>query len=461
MQIDAVPLNAPVRLESTSGEVGWHALADGWRIYTPGLEVENPDLRLRIMGDIIMREGRAAAAGLWAGIDQGRAGGLAKYLPSDLPSRGREWLSEALQAGTIGSGAMVLRGPLDRFPFDRDEGRFAAEFNLTGGVLEYSKHWPRIEGIDAQVTLDGRKLRVAAPSATIYGVRLGDVSASIPDLGVSQRHVIVRGRASGSVSDMQRFVSASPLRSGAGRRIASLEIGGEGRLDLDMDIPLFPGKATVAGVLTFPENTLKSSPYSLTDLRGALRFAGGAWSSEGLRARLFERAIALETKGGASGGWVKARGRADWPTIEQHLRSVLPSEYHGYFSRGRLRLATGETGWEASLRLPQSPRPAQLQVRSPLTGMRIDLPAPFGKAAATAAPLTLTASLRAAGSSDIAVAYGERMRVRLALRTGAQPIADERIYFGPGARAFLPGSQRSIGGRLEQLSLTDWQSFLR
>ncbi|MGH8473528.1 MAG: DUF3971 domain-containing protein, partial [Gammaproteobacteria bacterium] len=249
LQIDAsTHFNSPLRLE---GEVGWHALADGWRIYTPHLEVENPDLRLRIMGDIIMREGRAAAAGLWAGIDQGRISGLAKYLPSDLPSKGREWLSQALQAGTIGSGAVVLRGPLDRFPFDRDEGRFAAEINLTGGILEYSKHWPRIEGIDAQVTLDGRELRVAARAATTYGVRLADVSARIPDLGVSQRHVIVRGRASGTASDMQRFVANSPLRSGMGRRIMPLEIGGEARLDLDMNIPLYPQKGTVAGALTF------------------------------------------------------------------------------------------------------------------------------------------------------------------------------------------------------------------
>ncbi|MGH8512985.1 MAG: YhdP family protein, partial [Gammaproteobacteria bacterium] len=51
VQIDAVPhFNAPLRVERTSGEVGWHALADGWRLYTPGLEVENPDLRLRIKG---------------------------------------------------------------------------------------------------------------------------------------------------------------------------------------------------------------------------------------------------------------------------------------------------------------------------------------------------------------------------------------------------------------------------
>ncbi|MGH2707975.1 MAG: YhdP family protein, partial [Actinomycetota bacterium] len=416
LQIDAVPhLNAPLRLQGTSGEVGWHALADGWRIYTPGLEVENADLRLRIMGDLVMQAGRAADAGLWAGIDKGRVGGLAKYLARDFPSKGREWLSEALQAGTIGSGAVVLRGPLDRFPFDRDEGRFAAEVNLTGGVLEYSKHWPRIEGIDAQVTLDGRELRVAARTATTHGVRLADVSAGIPDLGVSQRHVIVRGRASGTASDMQRFVSNSPLRSGVGRRIAPLEIGGEARLDLDMDIPLYPQKATVAGALTFPGNTLKSGPYALTDLRGRLRFAGGAWSSEGLRARLFERAILLETKGGARerGGWVKARGRADWPTIEEHLRKLLPSKYHDYFSRARLRVAAGETGWEARLRLPESARPAELQIRSPLTGMRINLPAPFGKAAPTTAPLTLTASLRASGTSDIAVAYGERMRARL------------------------------------------------
>ncbi|MGH8577823.1 MAG: YhdP family protein, partial [Gammaproteobacteria bacterium] len=464
LQIDAsTHFHAPFRLESTSGEVGWHALADGWRIYTPGLEVENPDLRLRIRGDLVMREGRSADAGLWAGIDEGRVGGLAKYLPSDLPSKGREWLSQALQAGTIGSGAVVLRGSLDQFPFDRDEGRFAAEINLTGGVLEYSKHWPRIEGIDAQVTLDGRELRVDARAATIYGVRLGDVSAGISDLGVSQPHVIVRGRASGTASDMQRFVSNSPLRSGVGQRIAPLEIGGEARLDLDMDIPLYPQTATVAGVLAFPGNTLKSGPYSLTDLRGTLRFAGGAWSSEGLRARLFERAILLETKGGARdrGGWVKARGRADWPYIEQHLRIVLPSKYHDYFSRGRLRVAAGETGWEARLRLPQAARPAELQVRSPLTGMRINLPAPFGKAAATAAPLTLTASLRAAGTRDIAVAYGERMRARVALRTGAQPIAAARLYFGPGEQASTAGVDYWIGGRLEQLSLTAWQGFSR
>ncbi|MGH8508312.1 MAG: YhdP family protein [Gammaproteobacteria bacterium] len=464
LHVDAgTHFNAPLRFENTRGEVGWHALADGWRIYTPGLEAENPDLRLRIMGNLLLRDGRAVDAGLWAGIDKGRVGALAKYLPSNLPSKGREWLSQALQAGTIGSGAFVLRGPLDRFPFDENEGRFSGEINLTGGILEYSKHWPRIEGMDAQVTVDGRELRVAARAATIYGVRLDEVNAIIPDLGVSRRHVIVRGRALGAASDMQRFVSNSPLRSGVGRQIAPLEIGGEVRLDLDMDIPLYPEKATVAGILTFPGNTLKSGPYSLTDLQGALRFAGGAWASEGLRARLFERAIALETKGGARdrGGWVKARGRANWPYIERHLRSMLPSKYHEYISLGGMQVAFGETDWEARLKLAEAARPAELRVHSPLTGMRINLPAPFGKPALTVAPLTLTASLRAAGRSDIAVAYGERMRARLALGTGAQPIGAVQIYLGSGERATVAGIDYWIGGQLELLSLTEWQEFAR
>ena len=59
------------------------------------------------------------------------------------------------------------------------------------------------------------------------------------------------------------------------------------------------------------------------------------------------------------------------------------------------------------------------------------------------------------------MAYGERMRARLALRAGAQPIAGARIYFGPGEQASIAGVDYWIGGQLEQLSLTEWQGFSR
>src|SRR5690606_14309563 len=100
------------------------------------------------------------------------------------------------------------------FPFQDGSGEFVVAVSLDEGSLKYASGWPVIEDIVASLRFEGAGLRVSASEARIFGVKLREVVADLPDLDTRrQQPMSLHGFADGPTADFLRFVSESPVRA--------------------------------------------------------------------------------------------------------------------------------------------------------------------------------------------------------------------------------------------------------
>jgi uncharacterized protein YhdP len=91
---------------------------------------------------------------------------LHRYLPMALDEQTRHYLRDALLAGRVNQASMVVKGPIDRFPFARNnEGVFTVKAPFQGLSLQYAPNsvsstaqrrdkqaWPTLQQVLANST---------------------------------------------------------------------------------------------------------------------------------------------------------------------------------------------------------------------------------------------------------------------------------------------------------------------
>ena len=79
----------------------------------------------------------------------GDVGAARRYIPRKvMKPKLYNWFQGALVAGSIERGTVRLDGPLDKFPFDNDEGRFLIEGSARNLTFKYQPNWPAAEQAD-------------------------------------------------------------------------------------------------------------------------------------------------------------------------------------------------------------------------------------------------------------------------------------------------------------------------
>ncbi|MCC7412141.1 MAG: TIGR02099 family protein [Gammaproteobacteria bacterium] len=478
LHLERVPLTVafgertatPTRLSHLAGDVRWARTADGWRLSTDRVDLAHPALSVGIFGDMQWQPGSAPTANLLADVGGGDFEQLAALLPPGVVNeKAYAWIKKAVHAGTITTGAAVLRGPLDRFPFDHKEGVFKLLVTVTDGQLEFHPAWPRLEDIDADIRFEGRTLTVSAPAAAMLGAELRDVTASIADLSAGRKSVVATGKVHATAATALRFVAGTPLRERLGPQLAGLEVSGDLDLDLALDIPLRPGERPASrGTLHLRGERVVARDFQLEleDVSGPLDFDNGAWSAPGLTASFRGRPVQLALTGGspeAGGNRYVMRGQADRAVVEQEIDRISPTLAEWSRTHGVFTAIDGVTPWEARLaitRARDTGRPTgNLRIRSALEGLALDLPAPAGKTAAETVALSLTTRLGGDGPRVLAIQYGDRVRTRLSLgRTadGKTSLTGASVAFGGSEPRRDPPAAVWLEGRLAELAPTQW-----
>ncbi len=455
----------PLQVDTLAGELRWQWQDHGWIVSTPHLQAANQDLALTLSGDLTWTPRGGATADLAIALDNGRTNRVWRYLPTLVPERDREWLRSALVGGSITSGHAVLRGPLKQFPFDRREGEFKAALSVTGGGLEYSSHWPSLEELEASLQFKGRALTIQARRGKTSGIEILDTTAHM-ELGSAQTRLQVHGQARGSVAKAQDFIRHTPLKKTVGKRIEALAIQGELGLDLGLEIPLAnPQQTVVQGVLSLPANiaAIKGMDLKLTKLSGALSFTEDALSGKELKAELFGRPVRIDIKDDQKAAWIRLKGKADRTFLAERLGALWPS--NPVNSNKLLEAIKGETDWQVRIDLTRPWNDSQagesLRLSSQLVGLRIDAPAPLGKTLRQPRPFVLKTSLAESSSRRITLEYGD-IQAMLTFIKRRQALSLKQALIQAGSKTVPSPSSAgiSIGGRLEEFSLSQWAGFL-
>lgn len=362
----------PVTFDTLTAQLGWQRSAHGLEFKLGNVQIANPDLAGTIYGTY-----QTVADGpgiIDATVDMNRVAvkTTGRYTPVPaVNQQTRDWLQAALQGGQADKFRVRLRGDLRDFPFVNNErGIFRLEAHAKGVVMEFVKGWPKLEDADTRLLIEGKALGIEAVKASTAGARLQNVKVNIPDLLVAAPLLQVRGEAVDTTQHCLDYILKSPVNGYLDGFTEGIEARGDGRLNLQLDIPLAGEMAVkVRGDYRFVNNEVdlgKDIPL-LRSVNGVLLFTESSLNAGDITAQVLGGPARLAITSEQGGLVTKARGRLDLDNLNKLQPHPLWTRVHG------------NTDWSADIRVKD--KLADVVVDSELQGIVSDLPAPLAKRA--------------------------------------------------------------------------------
>ncbi len=477
---DALTLRVPhadsaaLALSGLQGTLVWESSNAGWQIATDSLALHTADATAQVSGRIVQEAGsdRGLFLDINAHAGPADAGAALGYLPLREDSHLRQWLARSVVSGRVLSGDLVLRGNLDDFPFRHREGRFAALINAEDVTLDYSDKWPPIDGLSGEIEFDGPELIARTTGGQMFAATFGDSTARIPDIRATEKRLLIDTKVSGHMDDLGLFIEQSPLSADPiiGRVPQSLT---DGEMDMDLALSLPMGgagaPAEVTGKLQIADARLISGlpNLALQKVTGSIDFTRQSANGSGIQAQFHGQPVEVAVFGDRAQPTESPRlevlGTGDDTFIRDRLEEFFPgltTEQPELF--GRLR---GATGWTMSVGYADTDADGNLNrritVRSDLTGLAVDLPAPLGKAAPDPVDFTLTRILDTPQPGDVEVRYGGRLVAGFSPRPAPNQPPAVAVRFGDPESAPHSDAGIRIDGTVDILPVTEWWDVFR
>lgn len=375
-------MDEPVDLITAAGTVLWRSsnnetivLSDSIRIVNPVLDI-NSNVRLTIDGD-----GGAPDIDLASTFSIRDMSAARRYIPRKVMSaKLYDWLQAALQRGSLEDGSLTLNGPLDKFPFDNDEGRFWIEATARNTTLKYHPQWPAAEQANIDIVLENTRLYSIRNRSTHAGSQAVNTTVDIPDL----RNPVLKieGLVTGTLETLRQFALQSPINSFTGGNLNRLTVSGDASFNLDLVVPLKDAKSTTLnGLLRSNNGTLAVEGLKppITDLIGEVLITRETIVSDLLGGRFLGEEIDLTVGPGDDPRFFAvATGQGSSTATALIEEFGLPLE----------GLINGATDYTARVLFPrgsqETPQPLTIRFESDLVGLAVDVPDPAQKPAADA-----------------------------------------------------------------------------
>ncbi|WP_410497773.1 YhdP family protein [Chitinibacter sp. S2-10] len=451
-----------MRFSQLQTRIDWQRDAkQGWVFNLDGLKMLSPELALTAQGRYVWPGGKnLGQVDLTADIEHFAANRVFAYLPRVLTDEVLLWLKGGLLAGEAHRGQLIWRGDVAQFPYSKGSaaakaGQFTIKTQARGVTINYGDDWPPITDVDGQLTIDGMALTVDAQRGQISGTKLHDVKVTIPDLE-HQQHVLVDGKVQGKTADFLNYVNNSPVRLATKGFLDGLKAQGDGKLDLQLDIPVADvDKTKINGVYAFEANQLAfgGAIPLLEQARGAVSFTESGMKVLPATARALGGHVALQGETDAKGDLLlQLKGQADLAQTMGHYLPVLSS------------WTKGSTPFQAALQVNQ--KSFALNVSSDLQGAQLALPAPLGKAANQARPLRIRISSGNVASENgvprLDFTYGKALQGGFLLPADTAALRGKLVLGSDNDAPAKPGSLVldtkgiQLSGRWPKLELAQW-----
>jgi len=445
----------PWHYRHAGGRLTWALDEQAFTLAAPYLRIDGEEGK--IAGDFLIRLARDPAAedymDLRVGLSEGDARFTEKYLPTRSPALSPalvSWLREAIRGGTVEQGYFQYQGALNKGASDSARA-LSLYFKVRDAELAFQPGWPLLQQGRGEVLIEDSGVRVRLAEGRILDSQVRDATAEIPRAGAGNvPQLAVKGQVNSSLADALKLLQEAPI--GTAELFAGWQ--GQGALSgtLDLQIPL--GKGTPRVIVDFASDDAKlkipEPELAFEQLSGNFRYdTARGLSAEAIQARLFGAPVKGKAVATGAPGKPASRLEAQGTVGLQRLVEWL--------AIGQSLPASGELPYQ--LRLDLAGEDSQLQIDSSLQGLRIDLPAPFGKSAGERRDTSLRMSLQGA-ERHYGVQHGTLAALAFAAPPGAWAQGRGELRLGPGAANLPARAGLYVRGRLPELDLKAWQAVL-
>lgn len=451
----------PITAKRLAGDFRWRFdTHTGLHLSTDRLEMYNDDVetlsRLKLN---IPLSGTNLFIDMQTDFWNGDGSRKSNYLPVGImPDPLVAWLDRSVVSGHVNSGSFLLYGPLKRFPFRQQEGRFEVWFGIEGLVLDFHPGWPRIEQGVAEAFFVNNSLQVSLQEGMLLGNRLRRTKAQIRQLK-GATPIEIQGEVSGPFKEMLALLSETPLREHFAPFVDAVEVSGDAVTQISLEIPLkkqerdrlkVDGKLTLLGT----DILVKLANLRVGDIVGELNFDEKQVSASGLQAELMGHPVVVDIT-------PKLTKHGRWTRISTRL-GVTEREIRKQFPDWWLPPTQGAAEGKVALEIAhhQSRVPLRLRVQSDLRGLGVKLPVPLFKRAASKRSMNLSVAFRRDGWTYLSLRYGKGVKVLV--RVPARPQDELLMGVGFSREPELPKSGRGYRfvGSLGDLNADQWLDWL-
>lgn len=452
-----------LEFDSLAAQVGWTI---GRKEGSPLVELKIPSLRLAnrevsIIGSVawVSMPDSPGNVDVDLRIPSADPAALYKYIPQ-LGEKPATWLKNAFLAGTASDGRVRIKGNMYHFPFaENQHGIFQVNARANGITLKVAPDFPPFQRVNGDVSMRGTALDVRTTRASVYGAELGPTHIRSADLDDADPLLVVDGTALGATPDFMRYIAESPLNETIGATLGTMKAQGRGRLTLGLKLPLKRLAQTQAsGSFEFLGNEITLAPDEppVTKLNGKVDFQDRGVSAKALTGEYHGGAVRADLTARDGTFQLSAQGSVGMDSVRRAY-GVPFGEY-----------ATGTARYSASINA--SATQYALTVESNLQGVKIGLPAPFGKTADAEMAFKLERNIEEAAAgkgppmrNQMRVSIGPMVNVlaRFRLDNKVNTLDRAAVMLGD-ATAVLPDRPLvSVSGNLKTLDIDQLMPVLR
>ena len=404
-----------IAVNQLSTEVRWQLKGEHIAVQVPNLKLANDDtqgeaqIKWETSDPAKSPTGTRFPGVLDLQAELSRADGtrVHRYLPRGIATPVREYLRDALLAGTASRVKFNIKGDVYDMPF---EGAQRGDFRITADVqnatLAYVPRriqdantlpWPALTQLNGELIIDRLTLEVKDARARMgatAGLQISQVGARIANL--NNTTVQVNAVARGPLTEVLGIVNGSPVGPMMNRVLGQAVASGTADYKLQLTLPIDAiDKSQVKGSVTLAGNDIQISPNSpkLGRARGVVNFSEQGFALVGGQARVLGGDARLE--GGSVPGALSGASRTA-PGVVIRIGGTATAE--GLRQAPELglaarlaRRASGSAAYTAVLGF-RGDQP-EIAVSSNLQGMALNLPAPLYKSVEAVLPLKLDIAL--------------------------------------------------------------------
>ncbi len=446
LSLPAVFPEPDIAFDQLRGRVNWKVTGQVVDVKLESLQFAGPDAAGTASGTYRHMSGGPGVIDLAATISRADGRAVWRYLPHAVGAEVRDWVRQGIVAGRAHDGKLVLKGNLADFPFrDASKGIFLITAKATGAKVDYVPGWPAIERIDGEMSF-GPGMRVTSDKANVLGVRLSGVTVEIPDFEAADNMLLVRGDASGPTSEFLRFIEQSPVSAMIDNFTTGIEAGGNGKLDLELDIPLgHPLETRLRGDYSFQNNQIKlfEGMPRLSSVNGGLKLSETSISASNIKGQALGGPFKVDIRSRDGRVAVAASGTANAAELVKQLALPLGDSL------------AGDAAWTSDINIYR--RNADVVIGSDLVGVSSRLPEPLGKSAAAALPLRIERIAAEDGRQQVSMTLGSVARGQLIKRDAL--VERAAITLGEG-EARLPDKGIAVRIAVPQFDADAWREML-
>lgn len=441
----------PIPADRLAGHVTWNQGKNGTEVQASNVAIVNAHLSGTINARYLhngIKGGYLDLKGKFANADAKFA---RFYFPTILGEHTLHWLDTSILDGRGEDVNVTVKGYLREFPYPGNElGQFKVTAKVSDGVLHFAQDWPQIDGVKLDLLFEGNRMELNASAGNTAGNKITKARISIPELHVAQPVLDIVGEGQGLVSDGINYVNSSPIHRLTQGFTDTLKTTGNGKLNLELHIPLHDTEATkVKGSYLVSNGSMAGDGFpELSRINGKLEFTESSLRAQNATTWVYGGPAAFNLISGKDHVMrIAARGRVTDAGIRQALGT-------GLWDR-----LSGSAEWLGAISIVD--KQLDISINSNLLGMASTLPAPLGKAAGDSLMLRFDKKHASASQDTITASIGNVLGAKLQRSGTPGQLTLERGEIGLNVMPELPAQPGlALRGSMDYLDFDEWQSLL-